>query len=493
MNIIDRIFGRNKPELEDTKLVPTGGERIANFPAPGDDYGNFNLFGLSKLTYPTLGTGWKLDFLSRDSLRTEEASKLYRNIIQYIAPVSRAYNAWLRGILTEWNFVGTTPEMQAYIDNMLAVQERAGEPFDTVLEKALSYGYWSGGMLAEIALAELTGEFLRWKLANPFRVRFKEDDSDPEIGHRYIFGIHDPSLVSDDQFKSLEGIPTVLYQILNPAIDKPYAQPFIDPAISPTVIFYPMVMDMRRAYKGQAMPRVYFSWDSTFFRNMGWTPSQTSEFIKEQMQMAKPKLSNLKPEETGILPAGMIPVSDPGRMSKSAMDGVEMVRDMMMQMYSQALDVPASVLSSNEGVTETWSSVADRRWYKSLSSTQNKVESFFSILLTRAARAQGVSGEALFILKRNDELEVEREAEIKLKRAEANLKELEVVEKGRELGMIEDDRFEAISEEMFEEDISLVEELMESRNQLTNQQKLIIINKKKAKESKKYPQKNDKE
>ena len=476
MNFFKKLFSQNKEEM---KLTPTGGTRVANFPAPGDEYGNFNLFGAAQLVYPKLGDGWRFEWLKEDELQTEAAGPLYKNIIKYVPPVSRAFNAWRRSIFTDWQFIGTTPQMQAYIDNMFVVLEDNGNPFDTLLEKAGSFGYWGGALFGEIAIDSNTREFVDFKLANPFRVRFKPVE-DPERGFYYEFGIHDPDSASPDNFKSLEGIPTVLYQILNPSVgeENPYAQPFIDPAVPPTVIFFPMLFDMRAAYKGQAMPRPYFTWDSAFFRNSGWDASQATKFIKDQIPLAEKQMNNTKPQQASILPAGMTFITDPGRMSRSAMDGVDMVRDIVMQMYAQALNVPSSVLSSNTGITETFNTVDYRAFYKNQSATQVPVEKFFSILVTRGARAQGISGEAIFVLKRNDEMELEREAEIQLKLNERDIKELEKIEKARELGLpIPEDRLEAITEEMFSEDTSDANDLMIGRSQRTGARRLEIVRK----------------
>ena len=161
--------------------------------------GVFGSFGGGNLLYPTLDRGFTFEWLSEQGIARADAASLYKNIMQYAPAVSCVASHFRRGIITPWVFVGTTPQMQDYIDNSLEIMATRGEPMDTQLEKLASYGYWSGALFGEVVIDSGSREFTRFGITNPFRVRFKPNE-DEESGFEYILGIYDTS--ADDNFSS---------------------------------------------------------------------------------------------------------------------------------------------------------------------------------------------------------------------------------------------------------------------------------------------------
>ena len=423
-------------EIEEQRLKPdpkNSGTRASNLTHTGQDISSFqSFFGRASLKYPTIDDGYRFQWLTEKGLETVDAELLYKRIIKYAPPVKRAYNKWLSSTITKWDLRGTTAAMDAYIENALNIQNQRGEPFDTVLEQLAELGFYSGALFAEMILDSRTREFLRFDITNPFRARFRPVE-DPELGYYYELGIKDVN--SQDGFRSLDGIPTVLYQILNPAIDEPYSDPFIDAAVFPIIIYMGMLMDIRKMIRGQAQPKRFIGWDLRPFANLEWTGDEISQFIDAEMKKMISKLASSNPEDDFILPGGATLVNDPGRMGAN-LAGVDTIRQICIQLLAQALNVPSAVLSSNEGTTESFASFTWRDYYKDRSATQEKFESFISILFTRAARAIGIRGEAIFRLERNDELEQERKSEIRKKESEAKNLYLDGIEKEINLGLL---------------------------------------------------------
>ena len=448
-------------EKKESKISESGGVRVANLThTPQDDYSSFfSLFGETHLLYPTLGDGWKFEWVNKDSIQSEDAGSLYKNIIRYFAPVNRAYNHWRRSIISSYKFIGTTPQMQAYIDNSIDLMEDQGQSLDTQLEHLASYGYWAGALFGEIEVDENTGEFIKLSLTNPFRVRFRPREDD-QGGFGYELGIYDKQNGDLNNFRSLDGIPTVYYQVLYPGIDVPYAHPPVDAAVFWAVIFTNGILDYRKSERGQAHARTYAAWDMRLF-NTAWTPQQASDFIKKQSDLFSRTMNNVAPEEAVILPGGMT-IIEGGSASSHNSVGIEELRKITIQQLSMALNVPPSILASNEGTTESFASFNFRDLYKTYASLQEKFENFMSVLWTRAANLAGVPGEAVFLLERNDEFEEERQAQIELTVSESNLKRLEVAEKGLELGVISREELRDIYYSIFEEEPTREDMLLSS-------------------------------
>ena len=430
MNIIEHA------KLLDQKsdLSFIGGQRIANLTFTDQDKNRYqDFFSSASLVFPSIGEDWQFTWVNDGQLSMIKPEELYKRLVRNAPPISKVHNRFSRGIITNWAFDGTTPQMQEFIDNTLRTMEESGEPMDTQLERAISYGFWSGAIFSEVVLDSRTREFIRWAITNPFRVRFKPTD-DPEAGFKYELGVKDTT--DPSQFKSLQGIPTVSYLILNPAIDQPYASPFIDAAVYPMLVLLQQVHNISLMMSGQATPRLNLGWDLQGLSGYDFDKEKLTKFINEQIDKLQNAMRTLEPDQAFILPAGAVVQSDVGRMTRNSFGGFIEIERMLTRWLSQALNVPPSILSFNEGTTQTYADADYRDWYKEQSSYQEKVERSLSNLWTQAARAQGISGEAQFLLERNDELERIRKAEIKTTESAARDKEMEAVGRAIQNGVL---------------------------------------------------------
>ena len=473
----------------ETKITPDAGAKQSDLTYTGQDLDSYmDGLGGSELIYPTTdGTisSYTYEWLSEDEIQKADAPSLFNNIITSVAPVNRAFKKYVQSRITKWKFVGIndngqpSPQMQQYIDNMLKKMEDDGEPFDTLLKRGASFAYWSGAIFGQIILDERSREFIRFGLTNPYRVRFKKAN-DPKKGFYYQLGIYDVNAENMLNFKSLEGNQTILYNVFNPAIDRPYASPYITAAVFPTIILFPAILDVRRAVRGQAFPRRYITTDTAILAAFDNKLDEASKFLKEQTQLIAKIQKNLKPSEQPILPVGRDITFDSGAMSSNTMRGLGDLRDMMIQMYSQSLGVPTNLLGDNTGATLAWSDNAWYDYYSDADTDQEVFEHFFSTLVTRAANAVGIPGIAVLSLEKNNDIKEFRQSEIHQRKADAHFRQLEVAQKGRELGILNDDQLAAIGEEVFEIDVTEINAMMteESDVQMSSQERIRLVGKK---------------
>ena len=482
---------RLKKEAE-TKITPDGGAKQSDLTYTGQDLSSYlDGFGGSDLIYPSTDgsiSSFTYKWLNEAELQEANAPALFNNIITSVSPVNRAFKKYIQSRITKWKFVGITedgqpsPQMQQYIDNMLKRMEDDGEPFDTLLKRAAAFAYWSGAVFGQIILDDRTKEFLRFGLTSPYRVRFKKVN-DPQKGFYYQLGIYDADVDNITNFKSLEGNQTVLYNVFNPSIDRPYAAPYITAAVFPTIVLFPAITDMRRAIRGQAFPRRYIVTDASILSAFGNNLQKTTEFLNEQTRLIVQKQKDLQPQEQPILPIGRNIVFDGGAMASNVMRGLGDLRDIMIQMYSQALGVPTNLLGDNTGATLAWSDNAWYDYYSDADSDQEVFEHFFSTLVTRAANAVGIPGVAVLSLERNNDIKEFRQAEIYQRKADVHFRQLEVAQKGRELGILNDESLIQIGEQIFETDVTEINAMMteESDIQMSSEERIRLVGKKSGK------------
>ena len=473
----------------ETKITPDAGAKQSDLTYTGQDLDSYmDGLGGSDLIYPSTDgsiSSYTYQWLNESELQEADAPALFKNIITSVPPVNRSFKKYNQSRITKWKFVGITedgqpsPQMQQYIDNMLKRMEDDGGPFDTLLKRAASFAYWSGALFGQIIIDQRTKEFIRFGLTNPFRVRFRKAN-DPKKGFYYQLGIYDENADNMLNFKSLEGNQTILYSVFNPSIDRPYASPYITSAVFPTIILFPAIVDMRRAIKGQAFPRRYLTTDTAILSAFDNNLDKATEFLNNQTKLIVAKQKNLKPQEQPVLPVGRQVTFDSGAMSSNVMRGLGDLRDMMIQFYSQSLGVPTNLLGDNTGATLAWSDNAWYDYYSDADSDQEVFEHFFSTLVTRAANAVGIPGYAVLSLERNNDIKEFRMAEIHQRQADVHFRQLEVAQKGRELGILSNDRLISIGEEIFDEDVAEINAIMteESDIQQSNEDRIRLVGKK---------------
>lgn len=448
-------------DSEKKGLSPSGGSVVSETKATqltqnDQDYlGKY--FGGAQLLYPDLESnrGYTFEWLLEPALATTQAGPLYKNIIEWAPPVKRAYDHFRRGILTEWKLTGDTPQMQAYLDEAIEIMDRRGEPFDTALEKLVSYGYWGGAYFCEVVIDEETRDFIKFNSTDPFRVRFKPFDDERE-GFGYELGIYDKDSPDSLNFRSLQNDPLVTYQVLRPGIDTPYADPFIKASVFPVIFSFGTYLDVRAMFRWGAQPKQYIKWDLKTFGNLGWTETDTTKFLDEQIKKTEKTLEKAGPGCTIILPGGADFNTDTGAMGSNALGGVSDMRDIMVQLLGQALDVPALVLNDHQARAQSWSKVTMNDLYLRYHSIQSKTEDSVGPLFTNAANLKGVRGTAKLTLTRNDDFQKERQAEVLLASATAHEKILGNIGSAKELQGLDEAQIKLLVGSIFKDEIERI-------------------------------------